>query len=97
MGYNPMMDALGMGMGQQPTSQQIINPQLVQIRDMINSVRMAANPYMAMQQMILNDPRFQQVSNYVNSHGGNAKAAFYQLAQEKGVDPQTVLSQIPKF
>lgn len=81
----------------QPTGQQTVNPQLVQIKNMMNTLRMAANPYMAMQQMIMNNPMLQQVSNYVTSHGGDPKAAFYQLAQEKGVDPQEVLNQIPKF
>ena len=46
------------------------------------------------QQMVLNNPNYKQVMDYVKTHGGNPKEAFYQLAKEKGVDPQMILNQI---
>ena len=30
----------------------------------------------------------------VNQNGGDAKTLFYKMAQQKGVDPNTVLSQV---
>ncbi len=41
----------------------------------------------------LDDPRMQQAKDYVQNHGGNPKAAFYQLCKEKMVNPATIISQ----
>lgn len=35
--------------------------------------------------------QIRQAMDYVRANGGNAKAAFYRLAQQKGVDPESVL------
>lgn len=40
------------------------------------------------------DPRMKQVMDYINSHGGNAEQAFYQMAKEKGYDPTQILNQV---
>ena len=44
--------------------------------------------------MLANNPNFQNVVNYINQNGGDAKTAFYNLAAQKGVDPNTILSQL---
>lgn len=41
-----------------------------------------------------NDPKMQQVNQFIASNGGNAEAAFYALAKQKGVDPNEILSQV---
>lgn len=44
--------------------------------------------------MIMNrNPQMKQVMEYIQSNGGDAKAAFYKKAQEMGVDPEEVLKQ----
>lgn len=60
---------------------------------MFQMVKTAANPQAAVNQLVQNDPRMQQVMQYINQNGGNAKAAFYKLAQEKGVNPDDILKQ----
>ncbi len=45
-------------------------------------------------QMAANNPQMQQVMQYIQQNGGNAKQAFYTLAQQKGVDPNEVLRQL---
>lgn len=45
-------------------------------------------------QMMMNNPQYQQVMEYVNQNGGNPKDAFYKLAKEKGVDPEEILKQL---
>ena len=50
-----------------------------------------------MQRMTQNNPVLKQAIEYVNANGGNPKEAFYKLAKEKGVDPQTVLNQVNNF
>lgn len=53
----------------------------------------ARNSQEAVQQLIQTDPRFQQVMNAVKQSGGDAKSLFYAMAQQKGIDPNAVLSQ----
>lgn len=64
------------------------------IKNMMNMLRSAGNPQMMLQQMTAQNPQMQQVMNYVNENGGNAKQAFYKLAQEKGVNPDEILNML---
>ena len=64
------------------------------IRNMINTIKTAQNPQMMLQQMAQKNPMLQQAMQYVNQNGGDARAAFYKLAQERGVDPETILQQL---
>ena len=52
-----------------------------------------ANPQAAMQQMLQSDPRIKNVLDMVVQNGGDAKSLFYQVASQKGVDPQSVLNE----
>ena len=61
---------------------------------MIGMARAAKDPMAAINQMSVNNPQLQQVMQVVQQNGGNAKAAFYQMAQQRGVDPNTILSQL---
>ena len=67
---------------------------LMQIKNMMNMVRSAGNPQAMLQNLTQNNPQMQQVMNIVNQSGGDPKAAFYQMAKEKGVDPEQVLSML---
>ena len=52
--------------------------------------------YQAMiDQMLQSNPKLQSVMNMVK-HGRNPKELFYTLAKQKGVDPNSILSQIPQ-
>lgn len=63
-----------------------------QIRTLMNSVRNAQNPRMMMEQMIQSNPQFQSVMNLVRQNGGDPKTAFYNLARQRGVNPDEILS-----
>lgn len=41
-----------------------------------------------------NNPQMKQVMDYVQSCGGDPKQAFYSLAKQKGIDPETFLNQV---
>lgn len=41
--------------------------------------------------LIAKNPKFGEVVKYINQNGGSAKAAFYNMAAEKGVDPEDIL------
>jgi hypothetical protein len=47
-----------------------------------------------MQQLIGQNPQMQQVMQIINQNGGDPKAAFYNLAKQKGIDPDEILSML---
>lgn len=70
------------------------NNNLSQIKQMMNMVRSAGNPQAMLQSMVQNNPQMRQVMDIVNQSGGDPKTAFYKMAEEKGVDPDQVLSML---
>lgn len=64
------------------------------LSEVFNKVRNSNNPNQFMQQLLVNDPRFQNVVKYIDQNGGNAKAAFYNLAAQKGIDPELILNKL---
>ena len=48
---------------------------------------------MALQEMLQNNPKTQEVVDYINQNGGNPEQVFYQTAQKRGVDPQVYINQ----
>lgn len=46
-------------------------------------------------QMLQSNPKLQSVIDIVK-HGRNPKELFYTLAKQRGVDPNSILSQIPQ-
>ena len=61
---------------------------------LINMVKSSGNPQAMMNQIMSNNPQVRQIMNYVNQNGGDPKAAFYKLAEEKGINPEESLSQL---
>ena len=47
-----------------------------------------------MNQMIQSNPQYKQVMDYVKQNGNDPKAAFYKMAQEKGVNPDDILNAL---
>ena len=64
------------------------------LSNMIGMVQAAQNPQMAINQMAMNNPQMQQVMQIVQQNGGNARQAFYSMCQQRGVDPNAVISQL---
>lgn len=64
------------------------------IQHMMKMVMSAQNPQAALNHLISQNPQMAQVMQYVNQNGGDAKAAFYKLAQERGIDPNSILNQL---
>ncbi len=62
--------------------------------DMYNQVRHSQNPEQAMQILFANNPQYQNVMNYIQQNGGDAKSAFYNMAAQKGIDPNIILSRL---
>lgn len=68
------------------------NPMLEMLmaRNPILSALKSGNPA----QLLMNNPQMREIMEYVQSNGGDAKAAFYKKAEEMGIDPDTILSQL---
>lgn len=55
---------------------------------MINTMKSAGNPQALMQQMLQQrSPQLAQAMDLVKQHGGDAQAAFRELAEQKGISP----------
>lgn len=64
------------------------------ILNMFSAVRNAQNPNAMIQSLMQTNPQVKQVMDVVNQYGGNAKQAFYAMAQQKGIDPNTIINQL---
>ena len=56
--------------------------------------RTSTNPQGFVQQLMANNPQANMITNLIQSNGGDPKAAFYALAQQKGVDPEQFLKSL---
>ena len=68
--------------------------QMGQIKSMMQMVKAARNPQAMMQVMAQQNPKMQQVMQFVQQNGGDAKTAFYKLAEQQGVNPDDVLNML---
>ena len=66
------------------------NPML----NLIKQMRNAKNPNDLMMAMAKQNPQFNQVMNMVNQSGKTPKELFYEMAQQKGVDPDEIINAL---
>ena len=64
------------------------------IKQMMSTIKSAQNPQQMLNNMMMQNPQYQQVMNYINQNGGDAKTAFYKMAQEKGVNPNDIINAL---
>ena len=76
---NPIFDDFNQSNNQQNT-----------LSGMWGQVKNSPNPELAIMNMF-SQQAIQDVINYTKQHGGDARTAFYNMAAEKGVDPNSVL------
>ena len=80
-----------------PMMQAILFNRMGPIRQMMGAVRAAQNPAQMLQQMAGQNQQLQQALQLVQQSGGNPQAAFNKLCQERGIDPQQILSMLNGF
>ena len=61
---------------------------------MMQMFKAANNPQAFIQQMMANNPQATNAMNLIQQYGGDAKAAFYALAKQKGIDPEEFLKSL---
>ena len=64
------------------------------IRQMMNAVRAAQNPQLALNQLIMNNPQMKQVMDIVQKHGGDPMAAFRAEAEAAGMNPDEIMRML---
>ena len=75
---------------QSETPQKGISP----IKRMMNTVKFASDPNQAVADMINSNPNALQIINMLKNSGKTPKELFYELAKQKGVDPNEILKQL---
>ncbi len=68
-------------------------PQLQNLKNLFSIVKNSNNPTAMLNQMLMNNPQLKQAMDYINSNGGDARQAFFNLAKQKGIDPEEILKQ----
>ena len=70
------------------------NPQLAQLRQLVQMYKNSPNQTSMIQNMLEQIPGFDAAQQLVRSNGGNGQQVFYALAQQMGADPQEVLDSL---
>ena len=70
----------------------LLQPNINQIKEMYNAMK-SNNPIQMIQKLAQTNPSMQQVLNALNS-GANPQALFYQMCQQKGVNPEEFIKNI---
>ena len=77
---------------------QSLNPSspnnMSQIKNMLNMIRGKSNPTQMLQMMSQNNPQLKQVMNMVQQSGKSPKDLFYEMAKQKGVNPDDILNRL---
>ena len=76
-----------------PTRMSLPN-NIAQIKQMMNMMRNASNPQEMLQNMVSSNPQMKQVMDIVQKSGGDPKTAFYNLAKERGVNPDEIIQML---
>ena len=61
---------------------------------MVQQIKNAQNPNAMLMSMANKNPAIANIIREVQQNGGDAKSLFYKKAQQMGVDPNSILSQI---
>jgi hypothetical protein len=70
-----------------------VNPQAIQkVRQMMNAVKTMQDPQQAISQMVGQNPQLGAVMQMCQ--GKNPKDVFYEQCQQRGIDPESILSQL---
>ena len=70
------------------------NPMMGQIKQMMNTVRMAKDPQAVLNQMVTNNPNMKRVMDVINQHGGNVEKAVYATAEQMGINPHDIVDML---
>lgn len=64
------------------------------IMQMYKAVIGSNNKNQMMQSMAQQNPQLQQTLSFINQNGGNAKQLYYNMCQQKGIDPNIIINNM---
>lgn len=70
------------------------NGQISQIKSLMMMAQASKDPVGFINQAAANNPTLRDIITLVNSSGKDPRALFYEIAKQKGVDPEAILSQL---
>lgn len=73
------------------------NSNLSNLKSMMNMLKTASNPSAMLNKLAQSNPAFGNAMKMVEQNGGDARAAFYEMAKQNGVDPNQILSVAKKL
>lgn len=91
---NPILQALTNAETTRAQTNPTQQDSMSNLKSMIGMLRGSQNPTQMLEGMAMANPQIQQAINYAKQNGGDARTAFYNLAAQKGVDPESILSQL---
>ena len=70
------------------------NPNFAQIKNLMSAARGAKDSEAIMEQIIANNPKYQQAYTEMKQQGGSLKEVFMNRAQELGVDANEIIDML---
>jgi beta-N-acetylglucosaminidase len=70
------------------------NGQLNQIKQMANMLKGSKNPMQLLQMATQQNPQVSQVMNMLRGSGMSAKDMFYNVAQQRGINPDDIINNL---
>ena len=65
-----------------------------QIKQLFQMLRSSSNPQAMISQLMQTNPQMKQAMDIIKASGNDPKRAFYALAEQKGINPQSILDQL---
>lgn len=76
----------------QAVSKSNLTTNLNRFKQMFGMIKSAGNPQAMLQQMMMNNPQYNQAMQMINENGGDAKKAFYAMAEKMGVNGDEIIN-----
>lgn len=90
-----MANPLSGNLGTQSTSPKqnfALNPQMQQLKGMMNMVKNSSNSNVMIQQLIQSNPQLAQVSQLIQ--GKNPETVFRDMCKQRGIDPDEFINML---
>lgn len=79
---------------QQMMGNQLLPNNISQIKNMMNLFKGAKNPQQMLMNMANQNPQMRQVMNLIQNSNKSPKDLFYEMAQQKGIDPNQIINML---
>lgn len=86
--YNSLMGGNNAGINQNPQNNMSV------VKSIVGMLSGSANPYQVLTGIAAKNPMIKNVMDSANNSGKSYKDIFYELAKQKGVDPNSIISQL---